>query len=266
MARFTCSFISYALMRSVEITVLIPTPTYPDMLGRGEFPAGEARHTPREKYPVLYLLHGVGNDHRAWTAYTNVELYAEENNIAVVMFSAENKCYADQPGGDNFFRFLQEELPDFVCGMFPISHRMEDSYIAGLSMGGYGTLLHAFSAPERYMAAGAFSAAIHIDPLHFRRAAGSAQRAEAFDPLALIHTAIESKKHVPKLYVACGEEDFLFSENVAFRDQLQELGADFTWDQEPGLGHEWRFWNSQIEKFLHWLPRTDFYAKRQRKC
>ena len=50
--------------------------------------ATRPQHTRAEKYPVLYLLHGFGNNHATWTGYTNLELYAEERNIAVVMISA----------------------------------------------------------------------------------------------------------------------------------------------------------------------------------
>src|SRR6516162_11050818 len=92
MARFVCNVISYTLRRTVDITVIIPTPTFPDAAGlTGVTP----KHTPSAPYPVLYLLHGGGNNHATWTGYTNVEFYAEERNIAVVMPSGENKFYVD---------------------------------------------------------------------------------------------------------------------------------------------------------------------------
>ena len=64
-----------------------------------------------------------------------------------------------------------------------------------------------------------------------------------------------------KAYIACGAKDFLYKANQEFRDKLKALGADVTWDEHPDYGHEWRFWNLEIEKFLDWLPRTDGYAK-----
>ena len=92
MAKFVCNVISYTLGRTVDITVVIPTPTFPDSLGMtGVTP----NHTPSAPYPVLYLLHGGGNNHATWTGYANVEFYAEERNIAVVMPSGENKFYVD---------------------------------------------------------------------------------------------------------------------------------------------------------------------------
>lgn len=87
MARFETKFISQTLLRSVEMTVIIPSPTIPESLGVADRPAS---YEVKDPYPVLYLLHGLGNDHSDWTSYTNVELFAEEQSMAVVMISAEN--------------------------------------------------------------------------------------------------------------------------------------------------------------------------------
>ena len=90
-----------------------------------------------------------------------MELYAEERNIAVVMPSGENKFYVDWPS-NKFFAFISEELPDFVTGLFPVSKRPEDTYIAGLSMGGFGTAVHALNFPERFYAFGPISASFRL--------------------------------------------------------------------------------------------------------
>ena len=65
-----CNVISYVLKRTVDITVIIPTPSFPQALrrSRSETPV---THTPVAKYPVLYLLHGGGNNHATWTGYTD---------------------------------------------------------------------------------------------------------------------------------------------------------------------------------------------------
>ena len=90
MAKFTCNFISYTLKRTVDITVIIPSVTIPESMGMTLAEGKKPRHQKADKYPVLYLLHGMGNNHAQWTGYTNVELFAEERNMAVVMLSAEN--------------------------------------------------------------------------------------------------------------------------------------------------------------------------------
>ena len=256
MAKINCNFISYTLMRAVDITVVVPSPTFPESAAKAEA-EDPCTHTPRELYPVLYLLHGTGNNHAAWTAYTNVEMYAEERNIAIVNISAENKAYVFD-GEDDFFTFVAEELPDFVTGMFPISKRPEDTYIAGLSMGGYGTLVHAFSHPERFAAFGAFSAATSYKQI--AEFSGMPPENDRFEPEVLARKIADEGKAFPKAYMACGMDDFLYENNKKFRDMLISLGADMTWDEIAGYGHEWRFWDIEVEKFLDWLPRTDVYA------
>lgn len=221
-------------------------------------------HTPQANYPILYLLHGFGNNHATWTGYTNVELYAEERNIAVVMLSAENKSYVNHPSGDQFYDFISKELPEFICGMFPISDQPKDTYIAGLSMGGYGTLVHALNRPEQFAAFGAFSAAVSLNPATL---SGGEEKPldPMFDPTTLAKKIAENNGKFPKAYIACGEKDFLFNDNVQFKDKLIELGADVTWISHPDFGHEWRFWNMQVEAFLDWIPRTDVYGAKGKR-
>ena len=270
MAKFICNFISYTLKRTVDITVIIPSPTIPESLGLSEELGKKPSHLKPAKYPVVYLLHGYGNNHAQWTGYTNVELFAEEQQIAIVNLSAENKCYV-KVGMDDFFTFVSEELPEFVTNNFPVSDKPEDNYIAGLSMGGYGTLVHAFRHPERFHALGAFSAAISINPetigqsLPETASEEKKEIAPEFDPSALVEKAVAEGKKLPKIYMACGNKDFLYEADKAFAQKLKELGSDVTWDEIGQYGHEWRFWNIEIERFLNWLPREDYFAKQGKR-
>lgn len=269
MGKFICNFISYTLHRTVDLTVVVPTPTFPEAFRRGSSDT-PCSHTPKEKYPVLYLLHGMGNNHATWTGYSNVELYAEERQIAIVCLSGENKGYIPRDE-DDFLTFLEEELPDFVCGIFPVSRKPEDTYIAGLSLGGYGTLVHALSFPERFAAFGAFSPAVRLlpsDPAEASRvdldtilSNDEIVRSPQYDPKMLALKLSAEGRRFPKAYMACGGRDTLFSCDKQFRDMLIRLGADVTWDEIPEYGHEWRFWDIEVERFLDWLPRTDSYAK-----
>ncbi|MDR1971923.1 MAG: esterase family protein [Treponema sp.] len=265
MARFSCNFISYTLQRTVDITVIIPSVTIPEsimalgMHGNKPDNPVSCSHTKNDKYPVLYLLHGYGNNHATWNDYTRIGLFAEEQNIAVVMLSAENKFYLNHRDDDKYYDFIQNELPDFVKGMFPVSARAEDTFIAGLSMGGFGALAHAFSNPEKYAAIGAFSAVSSLDltglPDSFK------EQGKAYDPLANAKKRKEEGRKLPKIYIACGQDDHIHEASVKFKDELIALGGDVTWDSVPAYSHEWRFWDLQVEKFLNWIPRTDSFAK-----
>ena len=150
------------MRRAIEVHVIIPglTSTEADRAG--------ASHKPRWKYPVLYLLHGYWNDCSGWERYTSLERYAEERQIAVVTLSGENNMYmnlqdvkAESPDPllmePDYETLIVKELPEFVTSMFPISKKPSDTYIAGLSMGGFGALCNGFRYPGKYRAIGAFS-------------------------------------------------------------------------------------------------------------
>lgn len=240
MAKITCNFLSYTLHRAVDLTVIIPSMCFSEMMEK------DPHHKVISPYPVLYLLHGYGNNHATWNGYTSVELYAEERSIAVVMLSAENKSYINHGGDDNYFDFISKELPEFVQSMFPISARPEDTYIAGLSMGGYGSLVHGLSQIDRFAAIGSFSGAPKMK-----------KDAEPdFDPFKLAIKCANEEKYKP-IYISCGDKDFLYNDNLFFKAQLEKLGFDVTWVVGEGYQHEWRFWNREVEAFLDWIPRTD---------
>lgn len=261
MAKLNCNFISYTLKRTVDITVIIPSATIPESMG--DMFGGEKKdltYKGKAKFPVLYLFHGMGNNHATWGGYTNVELFAEERNIAVVMLSAENKSYVNVNDGDKFYDFIENELQDFIVGTFPVSDKPSDTYIAGLSMGGFGALVHGLSNPEKYAAIGAFSAAVSLNPASISGGEDKGILPE-YDPDSLADKLISEKARIPKMYIACGEKDFLFDINAEFKNKLIAGGADVTWVTLPEYGHEWRFWNIQIEKFLDFIPRTDAYSQ-----
>ena len=260
MARFEVNFYSYSLGHGVNIAVTIPSFTPCD-----HQPGIRPTHRLTARFPVLYLLHGHGNDYECWSRYTSVERLAEEQRIALVSFNSGNRAYNNMPGGDNYYDFLNEELPEFVQAMFPISSRKEDTFIAGLSMGGYGALAHALSSPNRYCAFGAMSPGV--------AGRGDRRRQEDPDPSSipnLFRRAIEPmhelekrlKEHtpLPKGYICCGKQDFLYSRVEEFVADARALGADFTWHPVDGFEHEWRYWDMEIANFLSWIPRTDAYA------
>lgn len=253
MAQLSVNFYSHILTHGVDISLTIPSLSSCDG-GEGV----RLTHKVEHPYPVLYLLHGHGNDYRCWQRYTSVERLAEEQRIAIVTFNSLNKAYNNCPGGDKYYDFLNEELPDFVTGMFPISTRREDTYIAGLSMGGYGTLIHAFTHPERYCAYGAMSPAPSLTIWPFKEN-------PPLDPYKEAAARLREGIALPKGYICCGKQDFLYQRVCAFVDQLEKLHVDFLWRPVDGFEHEWRFWDQEIARFLQWIPRTDYYADKPHK-
>lgn len=243
MAKIKCNVISYTLMRTVDFEVILPSVTIPESM----FNQGDVHHDYRHKYPVVYLLHGFGNNQSQWGGYTNVELYAEERQIAVVMISGENKNYVDQ-GADQFSRFINGELQEYITGVFPISTRREDTYIAGLSMGGFGALYNGLTHIDKYQAIGAFSPALRMQNITI----------DMFEILANLERA-------PQLFIACGEDDFVYEDTKEFVLKIQEKQLNLTWLSVKDYGHEWRFWDQCVEKFLDTIDRSDHYANQKRK-
>ena len=112
--------------------------------------------------PVLYLLHGITDDHTAWSRYTSIERYADEAGLAVVMPSAFNSFYTDEVHGHGYWTFVSEELPRLVRCLFRVSDRPEHTFAAGLAMGGYGAVKLALTYPDRYAAAASLSGPLDI--------------------------------------------------------------------------------------------------------
>ena len=106
---------------------------------------------------MLYLLHGLSDDHTAWLRYTSIERYATARGLAVVMPAVHRSFYADEAHGHAYWHFVSEELPAIVAAFFRLSERREDTFVAGLSMGGYGALKLGLHHPERFAAVASLS-------------------------------------------------------------------------------------------------------------
>ena len=160
MALLNVDFHSYYLGMDSPLTVLLPEK-------RGRKPEA----APDKKYPVLYLLHGHADDNTAWIRKSDLELLVRDHDVIVVMPSAHRSFYTNGKYGHLYFDYITKELPIVVSNFFPASTRREDTFIGGLSMGGYGALKAALSCPEQYAGVAAMSAA--NSPFEAMKAAGT---------------------------------------------------------------------------------------------
>ena len=115
---------------------------------------GRMQGVPVRNRKVLYLLHGLSDDASAWQRYSSIETVASAYGLVVVMPSVGRSFYLDQPNGQAYFTYLVEELPRYLSDVFDLAPRREDTLIAGLSMGGYGTLKAALLHPELLLGGG----------------------------------------------------------------------------------------------------------------
>ena len=262
MALIQVNYLSECLMRTVPVNVILPVDklTFPGMPKREEKP-----------YKTLYLLHGIFGNYTDWVSGTKIQRWAEEKDLAVVMPSGDNMFYVNQEESHNFYgEFIGKELVDMTRKMFPLSRKREDTYIAGLSMGGYGALRNGLKYSETFGCLASLSGAMVVDHIaertddvpffidsrSFARSIfGDLDKAEESDknPKWLVKKLKEEGKDIPRIYLTCGLQDSLLEANREMRDFLKEQGADVTYVEGEGA-HEWDFWNRSIKDVLEWLP------------
>lgn len=243
MAHLRCDFRSEAMDMNTSMTVILP------------------EGVRQSEVPVVYLLHGLADNCTGWSRYTSVERYAREKGAALVIPEVQRSFYADMEQGISYFTFIHDELPEICRNFFGFSPAREKNYLMGLSMGGYGTLKCVLRSPERYAGAAAFSAVADI--AQYAAAQSGAQKKqfqaifgrtleipEGSDLFALAGKADPAK--LPKLYLACGEQDALFDANVRFAERLREKGADVCFEHWQGI-HNWVFWDTAVSKAMDYL-------------
>ena len=251
MALISCELFSESLMRATTVTVILPQATE-EQIGLVDQPL-------EGPPPVLYLLHGLSDDHTAWQRYTSIERYAVARGLAVVMPAVDRSFYANEAHGHRYWDWVSEELPRLVGDFFNVSRTREDTFVAGLSMGGYGALKLGFTHPDRFAAVASLSGVARIQglvtdlprPEIVDRVFGGDIR-PSDDILALLGAGDPAA--LPALYVGCGtEEELLLAQNRQLVEAATDKGLDVTVDFRPGV-HEWKLWDAQIQDVVEWLP------------
>lgn len=265
MALFHSHFFSETLGMQTAAEVIIPQPAGERQIGVGTVEA-------RDRWPCLWLLHGLSDDHTIWTRRSSIERYAEEAGVAVVMPNAHRSFYCDMENGGAYWTFLSEELPRLMRSFFPLSARRGDNAVAGLSMGGYGAAKWLLREPEAFVAGASLSGVMDIVArvAHARAHPEEVLRGEtlrlvygdlnpAGGPDDLYALAAEAAKRpdAPPLLQICGTEDFLYEDNLAFKRHAEQCGLNFTFREDPG-DHGWGFWDAQIRETLAWLAEQGF--------
>jgi S-formylglutathione hydrolase FrmB len=213
--------------------------------------------------PVLYLLHGLSDDHTIWLRRTSIERYVASMGLAVVMPNAHRSFYTNMVSGGAYWDFVSEELPELIAKFFNLAPERDKTFVAGLSMGGYGALKLGLRLPEKFAAVASLSGVTDI--VHRAATAGWNDIPWIFGdkPIAgstndlfyLAEQLVRNDLPRPKIYQCCGTEDFLYQDNLKFKQHLERLQIDFTYNEAPGI-HSWDFWDIHIQNVLKWLPLT----------
>lgn len=272
MALINMSLFSRNVMRPVPVTVILPVDPFPYQ-GRPE----------REDKPfkTLYLLHAGFGGPDDYLYYTNIKHFAEAHNLAVVIPASDNAFFEDIESMKTYFnRFIGEELVELTRKMFPLSHDREDTFIAGMSMGGYASLKAGLRFSENFGYIAALSAVTITDgvleendnklpsPLggrEFVRAVFGEMETfptSRHDLQTLARIRKEEGAPMPKILLATGESDHLGPDDERLTQQLVELGYDAEFRSRPG-GHDWRYWGGELDYIINeWLPvEEDVFAQ-----
>ena len=264
MAVVRFNFLSRCLGRQVDVSAVIPSWTFTAAAKESV----EQIYKVNRKNKVLILLNGFSGDHTDYLNYTNVARYAEDNQICVFMPSGLNSSYRDREDGDKMHSFVAEELLQVVRYMFPVSTKRKDTYIGGLSMGAAGASTIGLAHPEVFSKIFCMSG-ITSRPVGKKKVNLNwfGEGENLYTPGAMngnkkfLNTKEDgwysAKKIVteglqrPELVLTIGDKDFLLESARAFRDYMNELGYKITYEEVPGYGHEWDFWDLKLREYLY---------------
>lgn len=208
-------------------------------------------------FPVLYLLHGLSDDHTMWQRRTSIERYVGELPLIVVMPDGGRSFYCNGEQGP-YEDHIVKDVVGFVDRTFPTIPRRTGRAVAGLSMGGFGAMMLAMRHPDMFCAACSHSGAFVLrDPV--------ANRADVQQILSGIHAkqydvfllAAALKKSGRKIAcrLDCGTEDFLIEHNRRLHAHLDKLGLKHEYAEHPG-DHNWEYWDEHIRQTLEFVMKN----------
>ena len=250
MALIQFTYVSNVLVRSVSVQVILPA----DKL------TPDGKYMPLKKYKTLYLLNGFWGSHVDWVSGTRIQRWAEERDLAVVMPAGENSFYLDRPGDrTEYGKWIGEELVQITRRMFPLSDKREDTFIGGLSMGGFGAMRNGLKYNDTFSRIVSLSPALHLFDGEPGPVAGLLGKKEEqweeivnsdVNPRWLLENL---KGEKPGVYLACGKQDELLPGSQLFRKLLTENGYELCYTEDEGK-HDWDYWDRHIKLALDWLP------------
>ncbi len=222
-------------------------------------------------YPVLYLLHGLGDDQTGWIKLGDVQRIADESinsgissSMIIIMPDAGSGIvgYINQPNRDWFYEdFFFEELMPHVESKFRIKKQKKYRAISGLSMGGGGTLVYALHRPDLFSSAAPLSPAIgptDIDDFHkwisrynfyFNDKIETQKLLNANHPIILIEKQSKEDLNSVKWYLDCGDDDYLYEDSSLLHLAMKKKGVEHEYRVRDGA-HNWNYWKGSLPKVL----------------
>ena len=206
-----------------------------------------------QKYPVLYLLHGIGGDENEWTRGGSPDvildnLYADKKAVPLIVVLPNGRASKDvtardpiprqSPAFAAFEKDLLADLIPFIEKTYSVKTERESRALAGLSMGGGQALNFGLNNLDTFAWVGGFSSAPNTKP-----------------PADLIKDHAEVTKKLRLLYVACGDRDRLFRISQGVHNMLDAKKVPHIYNVISGGGHDFKVWKSDLYHFSQLLFR-----------
>ncbi|TKT91769.1 alpha/beta hydrolase [Dyadobacter frigoris] len=233
-------------------------------------------------YPVLYLLHGYSDDETGWTQFGLAQEIADKTinsgdapAMIIVMPDAEVTWYMNTFDGKGRYEdFFTEEFIPFIDANYHTRAKKEFRAIAGLSMGGFGTLLLATKHPELFTSASALSSAVRTDEdmmampderwesryatIYGPNLKGTARLTDFYyknSILKIIETASPEKLKTVRYYIDCGDDDALVKGNMILHASMMEKGIPHEFRVRDGA-HTWTYWRTALPEVLRFTGQS----------
>jgi len=216
---------------------------------------------------TVFILHGYTGIGKGWDHIYELGM---KYNLALVFPSVENSFYLDWDAKPyKYGTFVGSELVEYIRKTFGLCKKKDDTFIAGLSMGGFGALHVGLSYPKTFSKIAALSSALIIhgiagmkpgeenpvaDYAYYRTVFGDLDELvkSKNNPETLIKNLQKQGKKIPEIYMACGTEDFLIEHNRSFHKFLTDNNVDVNYIESPGA-HDMAYWNEYFEKSFKWM-------------
>lgn len=232
--------------------------------------------TSQRTYPVLYLLHGAGDDQTGWVQFGEVLSKADESvrkgkatPMIIVMPDANTgrRGYYNNIKGDwNYEDFFFKELMPYVEKKYRIKQEKRSRAIAGLSMGGGGTFIYALHHPELFSSACPLSAAVGALSLEdakknvLKNTPDVSEAAietyyKTYSVLPLLDTLTGDRKKAIRWYIDCGDDDFLYEGNSLVHIAMRKNEIPHEYRTRDG-GHTWTYWRAALPKVLEFVSQA----------
>lgn len=229
--------------------------------------------TSERSYPVLYLLHGSGDDQTGWVQFGEV-LYITDKAIreggatpmVIVMPDADTgrRGYFNDIKGDwNYEDFFFDELIPYIEKTYRVKNEKRYRAISGLSMGGGGAFMYALHHPEMFSSAAPLSA--YIGPLSIEQAIDrfgsdkdqySATEIQTYyehhNAISLIQKLPEEQAKEVRWYIDCGDDDFLYEGNSLIHIAMKKKDIPHEFRVRDG-GHNWTYWRESLPEVLKFV-------------